>query len=93
MRPDLTSNGWGDRVPSLTLLAQSVLSGLFVGGLYGLLGLGLSLSWGFLRLINLAHFALAFLGAYLTYTLSTAFGLDPSGASCWCRPPSSGSAS
>jgi branched-chain amino acid transport system permease protein len=65
------------RVPSLTLLAQSVLSGIFVGGLYGLLGLGLSLSWGFLRLINLAHFALAFLGAYLTYTLSTAFGLDP----------------
>ena len=64
-------------MPSLTLLAQSVLSGLFVGGLYGLLGLGLSLSWGFLRLINLAHFALAFLGAYLTYTLSTAFGLDP----------------
>jgi len=64
-------------VPSPTLLAQSVLSGLFIGALYGLLGLGLSLSWGLLRLINLAHFALAFLGAYLTYTLSTAFGLDP----------------
>ena len=46
-------------MPSFTLLAQSVLSGLFVGGLYGLLGLGLSLSWGLLRLINLAHFALA----------------------------------
>jgi branched-chain amino acid transport system permease protein len=64
-------------VPSFTLLAQSILSGIFLGGLYGLLGLGLSLSWGLLRLINLAHFALAFLGAYLTYTLSTAFGLDP----------------
>ena len=64
-------------MPSPTLLAQSVLSGLFIGALYGLLGLGLSLSWGLLRLINLAHFALAFLGAYLTYTLSTAFGLDP----------------
>jgi branched-chain amino acid transport system permease protein len=64
-------------VPSLTLLAQSVLSGFFVGGLYGLLGLGLSLSWGLLRLINLAHFALAFLGAYLTYTLSSALALDP----------------
>jgi len=64
-------------VPSFTLLAQSVLSGIFLGGLYGLLGLGLSLSWGLLRLINLAHFALAFLGAYLTYTLSTAFGLNP----------------
>jgi branched-chain amino acid transport system permease protein len=64
-------------MPSATLLAQSVLSGIFIGALYGLLGLGLSLSWGLLRLINLAHFALAFLGAYLTYTLSTAFGLDP----------------
>jgi branched-chain amino acid transport system permease protein len=64
-------------VPSFTLLAQSVLSGIFLGGLYGLLGLGLSLSWGLLRLINLAHFALAFLGAYLTYTVSTTFGIDP----------------
>jgi branched-subunit amino acid ABC-type transport system permease component len=64
-------------VPSFTLLAQSILSGIFVGGLYGLLGLGLSLSWGLLRLINLAHFALAFLGAYMTYTLSSAVGLDP----------------
>ena len=64
-------------MPSFTLLAQSVLSGIFVGGVYGLLGLGLSLSWGLLRLINLAHFALAFLGAYLTYTLSSTFGVDP----------------
>jgi branched-chain amino acid transport system permease protein len=44
--------------------------------LYGLFGLGLSLTWGMLRQINLAHFALAFLGAYLTYQLSS-FGLDP----------------
>ena len=64
-------------MPSFTLLAQSVLSGIFLGGLYGLLGLGLSLSWGLLRLINLAHFALAFLGAYLTYTLSTALRARP----------------
>jgi len=64
-------------VPSLTLLGQSVLSGIFIGGIYGLLGLGLSLSWGLLRLINLAYFALAFLGAYLTYTLASGLGLDP----------------
>jgi branched-chain amino acid transport system permease protein len=57
-------------VPSATLLAQSVLSGIFIGALYGLLGLGLSLSWGLLRQINLAHFALAFLAAYLCYQLS-----------------------
>lgn len=63
--------------PSVTLLAQSILAGLFTGALYGLLGLGLSLSWGMLRQINLAHFALAFLGAYLTYELSSHRGMDP----------------
>jgi len=62
-------------MPSATLLGQAVLSGLFTGGLYGLLGLGLSLSWGYLRLINLAHFALAFLGAYLVYQLVGAAGM------------------
>lgn len=64
-------------LPSWTLLAQSILSGLFAGALYGLLGLGLSLSWGMLRQINLAHFALAFMGAYLTYQMSTTYGIDP----------------
>ena len=64
-------------LPSATLLAQSALSGLFVGALYGLLGLGLSLSWGLLRQINLAHFALAFLAAYLCYQLSSVGGMDP----------------
>jgi branched-chain amino acid transport system permease protein len=64
-------------LPSGTLLAQSALSGLFVGALYGLLGLGLSLSWGLLRQINLAHFALAFLAAYLCYQLSAVGHMDP----------------
>jgi branched-chain amino acid transport system permease protein len=64
-------------LPSATLLGQAVLSGVFIGALYGLLGLGLSLAWGLLGQINLAHFALAFLGAYLTYQLSTVGGLDP----------------
>jgi branched-chain amino acid transport system permease protein len=66
----------GFTMPSATLLAQSILSGVFVGALYGLLGLGLSLSWGLLRLINLAHFAFAFLAAYLCYQMAT-MGLDP----------------
>ena len=66
----------GFTLPSASLLAQSILSGIFVGALYGLLGLGLSLSWGLLRLINLAHFAFAFLAAYLCYQLAT-LGADP----------------
>ncbi len=61
---------------SASLLAQSILSGIFVGALYGLMGLGLSLSWGLLRLINLAHFAFAFLAAYLCYQLAS-LGVDP----------------
>ncbi|HYR36808.1 MAG TPA: branched-chain amino acid ABC transporter permease [Burkholderiales bacterium] len=52
------------------------MSGVFAGALYGLFGLGLTLSWGMLRQINLAHFALVFLGAYLSYQLAAA-GLDP----------------
>ena len=62
-------------MPSATLLGQSILSGVFIGALYGLLGLGLSLSWGMLRQVNLAHFALAFLGGYLTFQLAAR--LDP----------------
>src|SRR5438105_3008598 len=63
--------------PSATLLGQSILSGVFVGALYGLLGLGLTLSWGILGQINLAYFALTFLAAYLCYQLTATVGLDP----------------
>ena len=63
-------------MPSAALLGQSLLAGIFAGALYGLLGLGLTLAWGMLRQINLAHFALVFLGGYLTYQLAAA-GLDP----------------
>src|SRR5205085_3023929 len=63
--------------PSGTLLAQSALSGVFIGSVYGLLGLGLGLSWGLLHNINLAHFAFAFLAAYLCYQLASVGGVDP----------------
>jgi branched-chain amino acid transport system permease protein len=64
-------------MPSATLLGQAVVSGLLAGGLYGLLALGLSLSWGLLRLVNLTHFALALLGAYLTYQLGHVLHWSP----------------
>ncbi len=62
-------------MPSLTLLSQSIITGFLAGALYGLLALGLSLSWGLLRLVNLSHFAMALLGAYLTWYLGTAAGI------------------
>lgn len=64
-------------LPSWTLLSQSVLSGVFAGALYGLLGLGLGLSWGLLRTINLTHFAFAFLSAYICYQLAGVSHIDP----------------
>jgi branched-chain amino acid transport system permease protein len=63
--------------PSFNLLAQSILSGIFIGGLYGLIGLGLGLTWGLLRQINLAHFGLVFLAAYMSYQMATVWHVDP----------------
>lgn len=62
---------------SFSLLMQSAVGGILLGGIYGLLAMGLSLSWGLLRLVNLSHFALAFLSAYLTYHLGTVFNVAP----------------
>lgn len=63
--------------PSFNLLAQSILSGIFIGGLYGMIGLGLGLTWGLLRQINLSHFGLVFLGGYLSYHMATVWKVDP----------------
>jgi branched-chain amino acid transport system permease protein len=59
------------------IVLQATLSGILVGGLYALMALGLSLTWGMLKVINLAHFGLILLSAYLTYAFAADFGLDP----------------
>lgn len=48
-----------------------------IGGLYAIMALGLSLTWGLLKVINLAHFALILASAYVTYQFTTSTGLDP----------------
>jgi branched-chain amino acid transport system permease protein len=60
-----------------TMVLQMVVSGLLAGGLYALVALGLSLVFGVMRVINLAHGALLMLGAYTTYWLFALFGLNP----------------
>jgi branched-chain amino acid transport system permease protein len=54
-----------------------VLMGVMLGGLYALIANGLSLVFGVMRLINLAHGDLVILGSYLAYAILTLFGLDP----------------
>src|SRR6266853_921261 len=59
------------------LLAQILLNGILLGGLYGLMALGMGLVWGVLNIVNLAHGALIMLGGYAVYFLYTGAGIDP----------------
>jgi branched-chain amino acid transport system permease protein len=59
------------------IVAQSLLFGLFVGSSYGLAAVGLSLVFGVLRMLNVAHGELLMLGGYAVFWLSTGLGLDP----------------
>ena len=56
---------------------QVVVNGLLLGGMLGLVGLGFSLVWGILNIVNLAHSALIMGGAYLTFYLFDRLQLDP----------------
>ncbi len=56
---------------------QAGLSGALTGSLFALMALGLSLSWGMLKIINLAHFGLILLSGYLTFELATEFAVPP----------------
>ncbi|GAA4562794.1 branched-chain amino acid ABC transporter permease [Planotetraspora kaengkrachanensis] len=56
---------------------QATLTGALIGGLYALMAAGLSVTWGVLRVINLAHFGLILIGAYLTFQVADSWHLDP----------------
>jgi branched-chain amino acid transport system permease protein len=61
----------------VTLLAQQLLLGLLIGGLYGLAAAGLSLVFGVMRILNVAHGELIMLGGYAAFWIVTLLGLDP----------------
>lgn len=56
---------------------QAVLSGVLVGGVYGLLSIGLSLAFGVMRILNFAHGDLVMYGMYVGVVASTTLGIDP----------------
>lgn len=61
----------------MTELLQTLLLGLLLGGVYALAASGLTLIFGVMRVINIAHGAFLILGAFVTYWLWDAFGIDP----------------
>ncbi|MBN9476838.1 MAG: branched-chain amino acid ABC transporter permease [Bordetella sp. SCN 67-23] len=61
----------------MDLLAQILVNGLLLGGLYAVMAQGLALVWGVLNIVNLAHGAFIMLGAYTSWYLYTDLGVDP----------------
>ncbi|MBW1779880.1 MAG: branched-chain amino acid ABC transporter permease [Deltaproteobacteria bacterium] len=59
------------------LFLQVLINGILSGGLYACAAIGFSVIWGVMNLINLAHGSMIILGAYITYTITTATGIDP----------------
>ena len=60
----------------MTVLAQQIVLGLLLGGLYGLAAAGLSLVFGVLKVLNVAHGELIMLGGYGAYWLFALLGLE-----------------
>jgi branched-chain amino acid transport system permease protein len=58
-------------------IAQSLIYGILVGALYGLAASGLSLVFGVMRYLNVAHGALLMIGTYLAFFLSSRYHIDP----------------
>ena len=56
---------------------NSILQGILVGGLYAMFAAGLSLIFGVMRLVNIAHGDLIVLAAYLALVVTTTLGLGP----------------
>jgi branched-chain amino acid transport system permease protein len=59
------------------LILQALYSGLLVGGVYALIALGLALTFGTMRVINLAHGELVLLAAYMAYVVESRLQLNP----------------
>src|SRR5215510_15292474 len=64
-------------VLSLDLLLNAIVAGVLLGGFYAAVSLGISVTFGLLDVVNIAHPVFVILGAYTAFSLNSAWGLDP----------------
>ena len=64
---------------SLDLLLNAIVAGILLGGFYAAVSLGISVSFGLLDIVNIAHPAFVILGSYTAYAMNRFFGVDPLG--------------
>ena len=71
---------------SFDLLINAVVSGILIGGFYAAVTSGVSLSFGILDIVNIAHPAFIILGSYIAYVANATLGVDPILASIVMMP-------
>jgi len=71
---------------SVDLLINAIVAGLLLGGFYAAVTVGISISFGMLDIVNVAHPAFIILGSYIAYFINVNFGLDPIVASIIALP-------
>ena len=59
------------------LLINALIAGVLLGGFYAAVSLGLTISFGQLNIVNIAHPAFIILGSYIAYMCNSLWGLDP----------------
>jgi branched-chain amino acid transport system permease protein len=62
---------------SFPLLINAIISGVLIGGFYAAVTCGISISFGILDIVNIAHPAFVILGSYIAYIINAKFGFDP----------------
>ena len=61
----------------LEILAQAVVNGLLIGGVYALVSIGVTLIFGVVKIVNFAQGEFVMIGMYISFFLATYWGIDP----------------